>query len=116
MCQAQSNLKTFLFLWAGKLEKPEEEEGVRNSRWKSTDSFVLECGEVLKHLLFLDLREAFGILQAFKDDSYIHTNNDPEWENVALVLFLQEADSQSDQRGGFGGFFGGGGGFLKNFY
>lgn len=88
---------------------------MRNSRWKSTDSFVLECGEVLKHLLFLDLREAFRILQAFKDDSHVHANNDPEWENV-LLLFLQEGDSQSDQRGGFGGFFGGGGGFLKTFY
>lgn len=91
---------------------------MRNSRWKSTDSFVLECGEILKHLLFLDLREAFRIVQAFKDESHVHANNDSEWENVSMLLFLQKGDSQSDQRGGFGGFFGGGGGggFLKNFY
>ena len=39
---------------------------MRNSRWKSTDSFVLECGEVLKHLLFLDLRETFRIFRHSK--------------------------------------------------
>lgn len=59
---------------------------------------------MLKHLLFLDLREAFRILQAFKDDSHVHANNDSEWENVSMLLFLQERDSQSDQRGGFRGF------------
>lgn len=40
---------------------------------KSTDSVVLECGEVLKHLLFLGLQEVF---KALKKTGMSITNND----------------------------------------
>lgn len=69
------------FSQEGKFEKRGEKEGVRESRLKSTGSFLLEGGEVLKLLLFPGL-QAFKVLTKIA----VSFTNDSSNGNVLRLL------------------------------